>query len=212
MKILIFGPQGSGKGTQAELIARRRSYPYISTGDIFRYNIKNQTELGKKVEEVIKQGNLVSDELTNKIVLDRINQPDCERGFVLDGYPRNTKQAEYLDTVAKIDLAIVIELSDEQAVSRLSQRLACKCGLSYHTQFNPPAVEGRCDKCDGELYRRDDDQPEAIKKRLDIYHNETEKVFPYYEQHDILHRIDGAQSIEEVYNQIEKIIEQSSNE
>ncbi|HLC90111.1 MAG TPA: adenylate kinase [Patescibacteria group bacterium] len=206
MKIIIFGPQGSGKGTQAELIARRYHWPYISTGDIFRYHLKNQTELGKQVNQYIQEGHLVPDELTNEIIKDRIHQPDCEVGFVLDGYPRNKNQFNFLDQLTKIDLAVVIDLSDQAAVKRLSGRLACKCGLSYHLDFNPPKKPGICDRCSSELFQRDDDQPEAIKKRLEIYHHQTEPIFSAYEKQGILSKVDGAKSIEEVYQQIEKII------
>ncbi|MFA6254916.1 MAG: adenylate kinase [Patescibacteria group bacterium] len=206
MKIIIFGPQGSGKGTQAELIARRHAWPYISTGDIFRYHLKNQTELGKKVAEYINVGHLVPDELTNEIVQNRIHQPDCATGFVLDGYPRNKSQLEFLAGITKIDLAIAIELTDAEAIARLADRLACKCGLSYHPLNNPPKSPGVCDKCGGELFKRDDDTPDAIRKRLEIYHTETEPLLAIYEKSGILHRVDGSKSIEEVYQQVEEII------
>lgn len=206
MQIIIFGPQGSGKGTQAELIARRHHWPYISTGDIFRYHLENQTELGKKVAEYVNTGHLVPDKLTNKIVQNRINQPDCAVGFVLDGYPRNKNQLEFLNRIAKIDFAIIIELGDTEAVSRLGGRFACKCGLSYHLEFNPPKKEGICDKCGSELFKREDDQPEAIKKRLKIYHQETEPLLEIYEKQGILSRVDGAKSIEDVYQQIDEVI------
>lgn len=206
MRIIIFGPQGSGKGTQAELIARRHGLPYISTGDIFRYNIKNKTDLGQAVESYLAAGNLVPDDLTNKIVANRLHQPDCEIGFVLDGYPRNRVQQKFLEELTKVDYAFVIEISDEEAIKRLSKRWACKCGLSYHEQFNPPQVAGKCDKCGSELYRRDDDKPEAIKNRLAIYHQETEGLYGYYEEQGILHKVNGEKSIEEVYQQIEKFL------
>jgi len=206
MKIIIFGPQGSGKGTQAELLARRHDWPYISTGDIFRYHLKNQTDLGKKVAAYVKAGHLVPDELTNEIVYDRIHQPDCSLGFVLDGYPRNKNQLDFLNKINKIDLAFAIELSDEEAIKRLSGRLACKCGLSYHLEFNLPKKEGICDKCGSELFKRDDDQPEAIRKRLEIYHQETKPLLKIYQDQGILYQIDGAKSIEEVYQQIDEVI------
>lgn len=211
MKIIIFGPQGSGKGTQAELIARRHGLPYISTGDIFRYHLKNQTELGIKAAEYMDQGILVPDELTNEIVEDRINQPDCAVGYVLDGYPRNKSQLEFLTGMAKIDFAVVIEITDEQALERLGGRLACKCGLSYHTEFNPPKKDNICDKCGDSLFKRDDDTPEAIKKRLEIYHQETKPLVKIYEDQGILSRVDGSKDIEEVYRQIDKIIFQNNN-
>jgi len=211
MRIIIFGPQGSGKGTQAELIARRHSWPYVSTGDIFRYHLKNQTALGKKVAEYINAGRLVPDELTNKIVQDRINQPDCVVGFVLDGYPRNRSQLEFLNSITKIDFAIVIEISDTEAVKRLGGRLACKCGLSYHLEFNPPKKPGICDKCGDTLFRRDDDEPKAIKKRLEIYHEETEPLLAVYKEQGILYQVDGSKSIEEVYKQVNEIISKNNS-
>jgi adenylate kinase len=149
----------------------------------------------------------VPDELTNQIVIDRIQQPDCVPGFVLDGYPRNSAQQKFLDELVNIDVAIVISLSDADAITRLSGRLACKCGLSYHTEFNPPKQAGVCDKCGSELFRRDDDQPEAIKQRLAIYHDQTEPVFEVYRAAGKLHEVDGSQSIEGVYNTITTILD-----
>lgn len=208
MKVVIFGPQGSGKGTQAELIARRHQVPYISTGDIFRYHLKNQTELGRQVGSYLNAGQLVPDELTNQIVRDRINQPDCAVGFVLDGYPRNQIQQDFLRHIVKIDFAIVISLADEEAITRLMGRLACRCGLSYHTNFNPAKKAGICDKCGDVLFRRDDDQPPAIKQRLAIYHQQTEPLFAAYQSQGLLYQVDGADSIEAVYARIEQIIKQ----
>lgn len=180
--------------------------PYISTGDIFRYHIKNQTELGKQVVQYTSRGALVPDNLTNDIVRERLGQPDCVSGFVLDGYPRNQIQEDFLNSISRIDFAIVIDLDDAEAIKRLSGRLACKCGLSYHLEFNPPKRKGICDKCGNELFRRDDDQPEAIKRRLEIYHAETEPLFAPYQHQGILYRVDGSKSIEDVYRDIEKII------
>lgn len=206
MNIIIFGPQGSGKGTQAELIARRHGLPYVSTGDIFRYHLKNETDLGRQAAAYMDRGELVPDELTNEIVRGRINQPDCSIGFVLDGYPRNKAQLEFLNSISKIDFAIIIDIDDAAAIERLGGRLACKCGLSYHLKHNPPKQEGVCDKCGSILFKRDDDQPDAIKKRLEIYHQETEPLLSIYEQLGILHRVDGTKEIELVYEQIDQII------
>jgi len=206
MNIIIFGPQGSGKGTQAELIARRHGLPYVSTGDIFRYHIKNQTELGLKVAEHITKGVLVPDDLSNEIVRDRLQSPDCIKGFVLDGYPRNRVQLNFLMTLYKINFAVVIELTDTEAIKRLSGRLACKCGLSYHLEYNPPKQPGVCNSCRGELFRRDDDQPDAIKQRLAIYHTETEPLFETFQHEGTLYHVDGGKSIEDVYRSIDSII------
>jgi adenylate kinase len=206
MNIIIFGPQGSGKGTQAELIARRHGLPYVSTGDIFRYHIKNKTDLGLKVAEHITKGMLVPDDLSNEIVRDRLQSPDCIKGFVLDGYPRNRVQLDFLTSLYKINFAVVIELTDVEAIKRLSGRLACKCGLSYHLEYNPPAQPGICNSCGGELFRRDDDQPEAIKQRLAIYHAETEPLFEAFQREGALYRVDGSKPIEDVYRSIDSII------
>ena len=209
-RILIFGPQGSGKGTQAELIARRHGLPYISTGDIFRYHRQQQTELGKKIEQYISSGQLVPDELTNEMVKERLAQPDCLAGFVLDGYPRTQSQLEFLDTITGIDHAVVINLSDQEAIERLAGRLACVCGLSYHLTFSPPEKPGRCNKCGNKLFRRDDDQPAAIKQRLAIYHRETEPVFAILKKRGRQIDVDGSESIEGVFNQIEDALSHDS--
>ena len=154
----------------------------------------------------VNAGHLVSDELTNKIVKGRISQPDCAVGFVLDGYPRNKTQQDFLSKIAKINYAIVIEISDAEAIKRLGGRLACKCGLSYHQEFNQPKKAGICDKCGDQLFVRDDDKPAAIKKRLEIYHAETEPLFVAYGKMGILHRVDGFQTIEQVYQQINNVL------
>lgn len=211
MRILVFGPQGSGKGTQAELISRKYQLPYIATGDIFRFHLKTGTDLGQKVKSYTDAGELVPDSLTNELVRDRILQPDCAIGFVMDGYPRNKNQLEFLETITKIDHVFVINLTDEQAVDRLKDRLACKCGLSYHKKYNPPKKAGICDKCGDELFVRDDDKPKAIKKRLAIYHQETEPLLKVYKKKGILHEINGDQTIEEVFSEIDKIIATRDN-
>ena len=208
MHIIIFGPQGSGKGTQAELIARRYGYAYISTGDIFRHHIKNNTPLGNQVVAYTNAGHLVPDELTNQIVQDRLQQPDCAKGFVLDGYPRNQVQLDFIKTITSINYAIQIDLSYDEAIKRLSGRWACKCGLSYHDVHNPPKQPGRCNVCGGELFKRDDDQPEAIKQRLEIYHRQTEPLVAQYQALGILQTVDGAESIEGVFEQIKRVLEQ----
>ncbi len=207
MNIVVFGSPGSGKGTQAEFIARKYGHAYISTGDIFRYNLKNETALGKKAAKYLQQGLLVPDRITNKLVKDRLQNPDCEKGLVLDGYPRTRSQQKFLDKLIKIDAVIVIELSNQQAISRLAARLACKCGLSYHLQHNPPKKPGVCNQCGGRLFRREDDQPEAVEKRFEIYQNETKKILPEYEKRGILYRVDGSGTIEEVLNNISRIFD-----
>ena len=206
MNIIIFGPQGSGKGTQAEHIARRHHVPYVSTGDIFRYHLKNQTALGAQVTSYLSAGQLVPDELTNQVVKDRLSRPDCADGFVLDGYPRNKVQHDFLNQLTGIDFVIVISLADETAIARLGGRLACKCGATYHLTYNPPRQPGICDSCGDTLFRRDDDQPAAIAQRLEIYHRQTEPLFAAYRAKGVLYDVDGAPSIEAVSRQIDQII------
>ena len=172
----MLGAPGAGKGTQAKMIAEKFGIPHISTGDIFRANIKNQTELGKKAKAYLDEGTLVPDELTCDLVVDRIAKEDCAKGYILDGFPRTIPQAEALTkALAKdggaIDYAIDVDVPDSDIVRRLSGRRAClKCGATYHTRFNPPRVEGICDSCGEALVHRDDDKPETIQKRLDVYH------------------------------------------
>lgn len=202
MKILIMGPQGSGKGTQAHKISEKYNIPHISTGDIFRENVKNETELGKEVKSYTDKGKLVPDELTNKIVADKIKDKE---GFILDGYPRDKQQAEYLSKIVDIDHVIVIEVSPEETMKRISGRRICpECGENYHINFKPPKEPGKCDHDDGNLYQRDDDKPEAIWKRLEIYEEETKPVIDFYK--DKVSKIDGEKSIEEVFNDIIKVL------
>jgi len=202
-KIIIFGVQGSGKGTQAEMISRHCGLAYISTGDIFRREIKDQTELGKLAAGYINDGHLVPDDITNSMVEKYLNLPASKNnGFVLDGYPRTLAQAQALDAMISLTDAVVIDITDQEAVFRLGGRLACKCGLSYHQKFNPPKKAGFCDRCGGQLFVRDDDKPAAIKKRIKIYHQETEPLIDYYENKGLLKKIDGAKEIKLVFEDI----------
>ncbi len=212
MIIVLFGPPGAGKGTQAVRISEMLSIPHIATGDIFREAVKKRTELGKKAEEYMKKGELVPDEIVNGIVRERISQPDCSNGFILDGYPRTLNQAEALDKMLaemnrKVDLVLNIEVSEENIIKRLSNRRVCKkCGAVYHLITNPPKKDGICDKCGGELYQREDDKEEVIRNRLKVYHKQTEPIIKYYEEKGVLVNIDGNKSIEEVWNQIKEVI------
>ncbi len=200
MKLLVIGPQGSGKGTQAKKIAEKFNLRHISTGDIFRENIKNETELGKLAKSFIDKGELVPDDVTNKIVADAIKELD---DFLLDGFPRNLSQAEFLDSVTKLDKVVVIGLNDEEVLARLSGRRTCpECGEIYHINFKPPKVTGKCDFDDGELFQRDDDKADAINERLDIYNEQTHPLIEHYS--DIVVKIDGSPSIDEVWAQIEE--------
>lgn len=213
MKIIMLGAPGAGKGTQAKKIAEKYGIPHISTGDIFRANIKNGTELGKKAKEYMDQGLLVPDELTLSLIMDRFKQPDCKKGYVLDGFPRTIPQAEALtkaleDAGESIDYAINVEVPDENIINRMSGRRAClACGGTYHVVFNPTKVEGICDSCGGELVLRDDDKPETVTKRLTVYHNQTKPLIDYYAGLNLLKYVDGTKEVNNVFDDIVKILD-----
>ena len=212
MKIIMLGAPGAGKGTQAKQIAAKYGIPHISTGDIFRANIKNGTELGKKAKEYMDQGLLVPDELTCDLVMDRIHEADCVKGFVLDGFPRTIPQAEALTAALekngeKMEYAIDVNVPDENIVNRMSGRRAClDCGATYHIVAIPPKTEGICDNCGAKLVLRDDDKPETVQKRLDVYHEQTQPLIDYYNKAGILKIVDGTLPMEEVFNEIVKIL------
>lgn len=212
MKIIMLGAPGAGKGTQAIKIAEKYGIPHISTGDIFRANIKNGTELGKKAKEYMDKGALVPDELTCDLVVDRIHQDDCANGFVLDGFPRTIPQAEALDAALSkdnetMDYAIDIEVPDENIVKRMGGRRACvNCGATYHIVSAPPKVEGVCDHCGGKLTIRDDDKPETVQKRLTVYHDQTQPLIDYYRKAGILHSVDGTKPLDDVFADIVKVL------
>ena len=208
MRIIMLGAPGAGKGTQAKQIAGKFNIPHISTGDIFRPNIKGGTELGKKAKAYMDQGALVPDELVVDLVADRIKQDDCKDGYVFDGFPRTIPQAEALDKAleemgSKIDFAIDIDVPDENIVNRMSGRRAClACGATYHVQFNAPKAEGICDVCGKELVLRDDDKPETVKTRLDVYHTQTQPLIDYYTEKGVLKSVDGTQDVADVFQSI----------
>lgn len=210
MKIIMLGAPGAGKGTQAKKIAAKYHIPHISTGDIFRMNIKNGTELGTKAKSYMDQGLLVPDELTVDLVVDRVNQEDCKDGYVLDGFPRTIPQAEALTAAlkkmdAKIDFAIDVDVPDENIVNRMSGRRACvDCGATYHLKYAPTKTEGVCDSCGGELILREDDKPETVQNRLSVYHEQTQPLIEYYEA--ILKRVDGTVDMQNVFEEIVKIL------
>lgn len=212
MKIIMLGAPGAGKGTQAKKIAERYSIPHISTGDIFRANIKNGTELGKKAKTYMDQGLLVPDELVVDLVVDRLNQDDCANGCVLDGFPRTIPQAEALDESLtaigqSVDYAINVEVPDQNIVNRMSGRRACvNCGATYHIVYAPTKVENICDTCQGELILRDDDEPETVQKRLNVYHEQTQPLIDYYTKKNILVEVDGTVDIDDVFAAIVKIL------
>ena len=212
MKIVMLGAPGAGKGTQAKMIAEKYSIPHISTGDIFRANIKNGTELGKKAKSFIDKGQLVPDELTLDLIMDRFKEDDCKNGYVLDGFPRTIPQAEALDEALKangekVDFAIDIDVPDENIVRRMGGRRACvNCGATYHIVYSPTKVEGKCDKCGEELIVRDDDKPETVLSRLEVYHNQTQPLIDYYNEQGILKSVDGPIDMKDVFNEIVKIL------
>lgn len=212
MKIVMLGAPGAGKGTQAKRIAAKFSIPHISTGDIFRANIKNNTPLGAKAKSYMDKGELVPDELVIELIMDRFAQDDCVNGYVLDGFPRTIPQAEELDKALKsvndnLDYAIDVEVPDDNIINRMSGRRACvNCGATYHIVHNPPKVENECDTCNGELILRDDDKPETVKNRLDVYHTQTEPLLKYYTEKGILYTVDGTQDMDTVFDLICKIV------
>ena len=208
----MLGAPGAGKGTQAKMIAEKFTIPHISTGDIFRANIKNGTELGMEAKKYMDQGLLVPDELTVKILLDRVAQDDCKNGYVLDGFPRTIPQAEVLDKALtelgdKIDYAVNVDVPDENIINRMSGRRACvNCGATYHIVHIPSKKEGICDTCGSELILRDDDKPETVKKRLDVYHKQTQPLIDFYEAKGVLKSVDGTVDMKEVFEAIVNIL------
>lgn len=212
MKIIMLGAPGAGKGTQAKLIGEKYKIPHISTGDIFRANIKNGTALGMEAKGYMDQGLLVPDELTVKILLDRVAQEDCKNGYVLDGFPRTIPQAEVLDRELaklddKIDHAIDVDVPDENIIRRMSGRRACvSCGATYHIEYIKPKKEGVCDDCGQELVLRDDDRPETVGRRLDVYHEQTQPLIDFYDRKGILKTVDGTKEMNDVFDAIVAIL------
>lgn len=212
MKIIMLGAPGAGKGTQAKKIADKYQIPHISTGDIFRANIKNGTELGKKAKTYMDQGLLVPDELVVDLVVDRLAQEDCKNGCVLDGFPRTISQAESLDAALAeknetIDYAIDVDVPDENIIHRMSGRRACVgCGATYHIVYAPTKAEGICDRCGEKLILRDDDKAETVKKRLEVYHTQTQPLIDYYTSKNVLKSVDGTKDMEEVFASIVEIL------
>lgn len=210
MKVIMLGAPGAGKGTQAVRVAAAYQIPHISTGDIFRANIKGGTELGKKAKSFMDAGKLVPDELVCDLVVDRISQDDCKSGYVLDGFPRTIPQAKALDAAVeaigeKVDFAVNIDVPDEDIISRMSGRRAClSCGATYHIKFNPPKTEDVCDTCGSPLVLREDDKPETVRTRLGVYHEQTQPLIDYYEGKGILVTVDGTQNMEKVFTDIKE--------
>ncbi len=213
MKIIMLGAPGAGKGTQAKMLAGKYNIPHISTGDIFRANIKNGTELGKKAKEYMDQGMLVPDELTVDLVIDRVQNEDCKNGYILDGFPRTIPQAEALTKALSernesIDAAVDVEVPDEAIVTRMSGRRACvSCGATYHIVHNPTKTPGICDACGEKLILRDDDKPETVQKRLTVYHEQTQPLIDYYKGLGVLVSVDGTKDLNDVFSDICAILE-----
>ncbi|MUV06168.1 adenylate kinase [Planococcaceae bacterium Storch 2/2-2] len=214
MNIVLMGLPGAGKGTQADKIVEKYAIPHISTGDMFRAAISEGTELGVKAKSFMDQGSLVPDEVTIGIVRERLSQADCDEGFLLDGFPRTVPQAEALnellaDLGKKVTYVININVEKEELISRLTGRRICKvCGSSYHLQFDPPKVEGRCDKDDGELYQRADDNPETVTNRLEVNMSQTQPLLDFYEKQGVLKNVDGQKPIDEVFKAVDAILQQ----
>lgn len=212
MRMILLGAPGAGKGTQAILISKKYEVPHISTGDIFRFNIKNGTELGIKAKEYINKGLLVPDELTVDIIKDRLSNDDCKNGFVLDGFPRTIPQAEYLDKVLSemgiaLDVVLNIFVSDETITSRLAGRRVClSCGMTYHIESNPPK-DGKCERCNSEVVQRDDDKEETVMERLRNYHNQTEPLIKYYSSKDLVKTVTGKEEVTDTTKSVFTVLE-----
>ncbi|WP_061316570.1 adenylate kinase [Clostridium botulinum] len=212
MRVILLGPPGAGKGTQAKLISEKFSIPHISTGDIFRANIKEKTPLGIEAKRYIDNGQLVPDEVTIGIVKDRLTKDDCDNGFLLDGFPRTVAQAEALDEFLKginkeLDVALLIKVPEKFILERMTGRRVCtSCGASYHIRFNPPKIEGKCDICDNELIQRKDDTEATVKERLEVYSKQTYPLINYYKDNGIISEVNGTESIDEVFGNISNIL------
>ena len=212
MNIILVGPPGSGKGTQAKMMVNKYNIPQISTGDILRDAVKEDSPLGKKVQGFMNEGSLVPDEVVIEIIAERLKKPDCKNGFILDGFPRTVAQAEALGTILtkmslKIDHLINIEVDDQELLKRLTGRRTCKkCGKGYHVIFDPPKEKDICNECQGNLYQRDDDKEETIKSRLRVYHEQTAPVIDYYEKKNLSRSINGVGKIDDIFRRITGII------
>lgn len=208
MNLVLMGPPGAGKGTQGEILSKRLGIDTISTGVMLRTAIKEQTEVGKMAEKYINDGKLVPDDVIVKIVKERLEKPDCAKGFILDGFPRTTAQAEALtQSGVKIDKVLSLEVDDEKIVERLSSRRECReCGTPYNVISNKPQTEGKCDKCGGDLIQRADDNPDTIKNRLNVYHEQTEPIKSYYEQQGLLVTAKGEEELKDTTYNVAKAL------
>jgi len=215
MLIILLGAPGAGKGTQAEEIVNRYKLTHVSTGDILRSSIKKGTSLGKKAKEYLDRGELVPDEVVVEIVKERLNEPDCQSGALLDGFPRTEEQADQLNLVLQemkkeVSAVIYIEVNEEELVSRLTGRRICReCGATFHLKFNPPQVRNVCDQCGGELYQREDDSMETVKQRLKVFREQTEPLVDFYKREGLLYSVDGNKEIDQVFTYIKEILDKS---
>ncbi|HWQ20093.1 MAG TPA: adenylate kinase [Methanotrichaceae archaeon] len=212
MDIILLGPPGSGKGTQAKMIADKYHVKHVSTGDILRENVRNNTPLGVEAKKYMDAGKLVPDSLLISIIKDRLAKPDVKGGWMLDGYPRTIPQAEALDAILpslgqKIDVVLNIDVPDAELVKRVTGRRMCKCGTTYHVQFNPPKVAGKCDACGADLYQRQDDTEATVKQRLQAYHTQTQPLIDFYAKRGIVANINGAGDIKEIFNNVTKALD-----
>ena len=214
LRLVIFGPPGSGKGTQSKLISELYGIPHISTGDIFRDEMARGSRLGRLAEEYISKGLLVPDEVVVEMVRERLLREDCKPGFILDGFPRTLRQAEELDRIleelgGRLDAVINLVVDEEEVVRRITLRRVCSvCGAIYHLEFNPPKRPGVCDRCGGKLYQREDDTEEVVRKRLEVYRTQTEPILRYYREKGLVRDVDGNPSIEEVFEQVKAVLEE----
>jgi len=208
MRLVFMGPPGIGKGTYSTAVSRRYGIPHISTGDILREEVKRGSEIGLRAKEYMDRGELVPDDIVMEVLRRRLSMADCERGFILDGFPRTLPQAEALDSITVIDLVLNFTAPDEVIIRRLSGRLICRaCGAIYHVEYMPPKVPGVCDVCGGELYQRDDDRPEVVRRRLEVYRLQTEPIIRYYRDKGILVDVDASDQAERVIPRIIEVLE-----